>query len=547
MNRNPLCWLASLLLTQSATAQLAPIVWPQSSQGMFTGISLGTQLEDSTGTRLRFRTPGTTTGGNVAWDPATFGAPSAQHPDYRNEALFSRWTPYIPNGAGVFPWVAGLPLHNPVLGDMSTGGDLTPPVDANGVMDMVAGSDTAWYSLSFTVAKGTKGVTGSVFSQLPSAAGHVFSYTVPLSTGIRPDLVNTLRFEYTRGQMGLTGTTTEITALDWGMGIISTGATGGPGGLQPIRTRLYFTLDRDWWLSYGSVANGASRTNLQVVILNEPSFELSPSVVYRMDWNGAHWSVPSVAFDQTALYGSAQAVGQSSGPAIDGLSVDQPGTTEGQWRVVFSLDSSSTISGNPPHAEILVSQSSNGATGAVTAKPLSVRQTPNGPGIPVDNVIGIGPDEVTGLCGRDPKENSILDSVVGTPLPVMDEGDEVKTEIGLSLQRFDSFGPNKTSVPTDSMLFEVHGIEIPGDRIGVLMFEGDLAPNGPSMPLTLPIKFYPQLLPGAFILVPETETHSLILPTTPYANHDLRIRALLGLVGPESLDIQQSWVSCFSM
>jgi hypothetical protein len=523
---------------------------------MFTGISLGTQLEDSTGTRLRFRTPGTTTGGNVAWDPATFGAPSAQHPDYRNEALFSRWTPYIPNGAGVFPWVAGLPLHNPVLGDMSTGGDLTPPVDANGVMDMVAGSDTAWYSLSFTVAKGTKGVTGSVFSQLPSAAGHVFSYTVPLSTGIRPDLVNTLRFEYTRGQMGLTGTTTEITALDWGMGIISTGATGGPGVLQPIRTRLYFTLDRDWWLSYGSVANGSGRTNLQVVIPNEPSFELSPSVVYRMDWNGAQWSIPVVAFDEDALYGYPQAVDESSGPAIDGLSVDQPGTTEGQWRVVFSLDSSSTVlsvdpsgtvSSNKPQAEILVSQSNNGATGAVTAKPLSVRQTPSGPGIPVDSVIGIGPDEVTGLCGRDPKENFILDSVVGTPVAVMYEGDLSKSSMGLSLQRFDSFGPNQPSVPTDSMLFEVHGIEIPGDRIGVLMFEGDLMPNGPSIPLTLPIKFNPQLLPAFFVLLPGTETHSLILPTTPFQNHDVRIRAVLGLVGPQSLDIERSWASCLRM
>ena len=48
--------LGALLLTRPAMAQLAPIVLPQNGQGMLTGISLGMQLEDSTGSRLRFRT-----------------------------------------------------------------------------------------------------------------------------------------------------------------------------------------------------------------------------------------------------------------------------------------------------------------------------------------------------------------------------------------------------------------------------------------------------------------------------------------------------------
>lgn len=547
MHRSPLLCLVSLFLIESAEAQLAPIVWPQSSQGMFTGISLGTQLEDSTGSRLRFRTPGTTTGTNVAWNPATFGAPSAQHPDYSNQALFSRWTPYINNPTSDQAWYSFDPQHNPVFGDMSTGGDLTPPVDADGVMNMIAGSDTAWYSLSFTVANGTDGVPGSVFSQLPNAAGHVFSYTAPLSTGIRPELVNTLRFEYTRNQMGLGGTTTEITALDWGMGIISTGATGSPGTLQPIRNRLYFTLDRTWWLQFGSVAAGQGRTNLQVMPPDATAFPLDPSVVYRMDWVGGQWTIPVVAFDQVALYGSPQAVGQNFGPAIDGLSVDQPENLNLVWRVVFSLDSSSTISGQEPVAEILVSQPTSGSTAPVTAKPLGVREVPGGPGIPVDNKIGIGPDEITGLCGRDPKETRILDDVVGTPLPVAGEDNSAQSQLGLSLQRFDFFAPGQPSNPIDALLFEVHGLSIPPDRIGVLGFQGQLAENNPLLPMTLPIVFTPELLPGLFTVLSGTETHSLILQATDHPGMDLRIRAVLGLVGANGIEFEQSWLSSFSM
>jgi hypothetical protein len=547
MNTKRFLGLGGLLLAHPATAQLAPIVLPPSSQGMFTGISLGMQLEDSTGTRLRFRTPGTTTGSNLAWDPAVFGPPSPQHPDYSNAALFSRWTPFI-SGQGSAPvWSAINPEHNPVFGDMSTGGDLTPPVDINGTMDMFGGPNTAWYSLSFTVEAGTDGIPGSVFGQVAQAAGHVFSYTVPLSTDIRPELVNTVRFEYTRSQLGLAGSNSEITALDWGMGVIATGATGSPGTLQPIRDRLYFSLDRTWWVTFGSTPAAVGRDNKSVQVPGEAPFELDPSVVYRMDWLNGTWSIPVVAFGQADLYGQPQVIGSTFGPAIDALSVDEPSLWANSWRTVFSLDSTSTISDGPPPAEVLVSQKNSYSFPNVTALPLSARTTASGPGIPIDNLIGIGPDEITGLCGRDPNETGLLDQIVGIPLPLVKDPNTKLSPIGLSLQRFDAPVDGKSGLTYPALLIEVHGIQIPANRSGWLVFEAEAFDSPPYQPIVLPITFTPQLLPGSYVLAPGTETRSLVMPALDKIDHQLRLRANLFIVGGPTVELQQSWVSVYSM
>ena len=538
--------LGALLLTRPAMAQLAPIVLPQNGQGMLTGISLGMQLEDSTGSRLRFRTPGTTTGSNQPWSPTIFGAPSPQHPDYSDQALFALWTPFISGASTPPPWSAVNPEHNPVFGDMSTGGDITPPVDASGTLQLGTSSNTAWYSLSFTVKAGTLGVPGSVFRQVAEPAGHVFSYTVPLSTTIRPDLVDTLRFEYTRNQLGLAATTTEITALDWGMGIISSGASGSPGVLQPIRTELYFTIDRTWWVTYGSTPGATGRTKRTVQVPGAAPFDLDPSVVYRMEWTNGAWSVPVIAFDQVDLYGQSLTIGADFGPAIDALSVDEPDPSANNWRVVFSLDSSSDLLGAAPPSEILVSQQGTGTAPTVTAARLSVRKAPGGAGNPVDGLIGIGPDEVTGLCGRDPKEGALIDRAVGTPVATVKDLDGSKSPLGLSLQRFDVPVSGKPGMTAPAVLFETHGINVPTNRTGVLVFEIELFHN-PGMPLVLPISFNPKVLPIYSAVPPGAATHSVILPTVEKPGYHFRLRANLVLLGGHALEIKPSWVSTYSM
>jgi hypothetical protein len=547
MKTKVLIGLGGLLLQHPVMAQLSPIVLPQNGQGMMTGVSLGMQLEDSSGARLRFRTPGTTTGSNQAWSTSVFGPPSALHPDYSNSALFSGWTRYISGVANPPAWSALNPEHNPVLGDMSTGGDITPVVDANGVLNLGPTTNTAWYSLSFTVKAGTQGLPNSVFRQVAQSAGNVFSFTAPLSNSIRPELVDTVRFEYTRSQLGLTAAPTEITALDWGMGVISSGASGLPGMLQPVRTQLYFSLDRNWWLNYGSIQSGSGRVNKVVQVPGAQAFELDPSVVYRMDWSSGSWTVPVVAYDQTSLYGKSLAVGSNFGPAIDALSVDASTIPGNGWRVVFSLDAPSTLDGVPPTAEILVSQGGSSGQPQVNAKPLAARKTPSGPGIPVDNLIGIGPDELTGLCGRDPKEANLLDNTVGTPVPTTKDEDAVQSSLGVSLQRFDQTTVNDKVVGVASLLFEVTGIHVPANRFGYLVFEAELSQRPAGMQLVLPITFMPSVLPDYFPVPPGAQTQSLIVPTKNMPGFDFRLRANLVLLGGPTLEVQQSWVSTYAM
>ncbi|QDU65669.1 hypothetical protein [Engelhardtia mirabilis] len=542
----------SVALSSPLAAQTSGTVIPAAeAQGMFTGLHTGVQLAPSAtqvvpSSKLRIRSAGVYSGSLEPWSSTEYGGASAWHPDYSPEALYGHWVPAATGYAGVFD--PTLPFCVPELGGMSTGGDVSPPVDSTGTLQL-ATSSVRWHSMTFTVDSAAQGETGSSVdlarSEEGTAAGRIFSYFSVGSTGIRQELVDTVRVEYTRSQLGL-GTTAfdgfEVSALDWGMGLISSTPGEGPTSFQPVRDTFYFTLARRWLDSFGSplaILVTDPMTSLPVPHL------LDPATVYVMTWDGTDWSQPEIAFDHDALFGTVTAVDLE----IDALSVyrrsgeepDEPGF------VVFSLDPASTINGSTPN-QVLVSQRASGTGLTVQAEPFKV---PGGDtftfkaGLLETATPTVGPDNVKGLCGRDPRdEMQPFDTQVGFAADWA--GGPATSGLGLAMARVD--GPLDAKGIVDYVVLQASGIELSQYDAGLLVF--DLEVVDPKDDVT-PLQFNPMVTSDPLLIPNNHSTGELFFGLQVDGSGQLRSRARLYGVQFVPLmivpDIEASWVNVLSL
>lgn len=449
------------ILTPTLLAQGGTVVPITQSQGMFAGFPVGIQHDRrdpllAHDPHLQIRTGSITNG--ILKDPGQTpqALPGPSNPDYSPTALFSHWlASHMPN---VSQWNINTPGCILEFGGFSTGGDVCPPVNAAGRLQMDANSDVTWYVLSMAVGEGAQGEVGSqVRVAGADASGYIFSYGVEDSEGIDDEFVDAVRVEYTRSQMNI-GASRAITGMDWGMGIISRTPYGEPTAEQPVRTEFYFTVALNWILANGS--------------------DLDPLVVYHMHWEQVAgvwgWSEPVIAFDRPDLFAAAAVPTAAS--EIDALSVYVGGGPhDAPDRVVFSLSRESRVldatSQYVPLNQILVSQRATAGEPLVQAMPLRVQG-----GDLMTRKFGLidvedspeDPDNVRGLCGRDPRERDRLDLYAGRPMPDA-SGGTAPHGIGLSFLRCGV-------VPTHGeehgdLLLQVTGIDLPPTQVGFVVFD----------------------------------------------------------------------------
>ena len=265
--------------------------------------------------------------------------------------------------------------------------------------------------------------------------------------------MHTVRTEFTGPQLLVPDDEPRLTALDWGMGLISETPLGSATFLQPTRNRLYFSVTQEWLDLYQAAHLPGG-------------LQLRSNEIYGMQWSAGQWSAPTVAFSTTDLFGSPQPNAE-----LDAISVFSDNHGIGQEpTVVFSLtpDSELTHGGQAfVPDQILVTQrgsyhphSGQDATAATlsvvtnsSAEPISKAF-----GLDVDLVMAEGPDNVTGLCGRDPgAELFLFDKHKGIP----SQNAAKSSGVGLSLLRHTELDKKSDAGQNyaDTLRFAVSGID----------------------------------------------------------------------------------------
>lgn len=461
----PCLLLAAATLALPAAAQTQypgnPIP-PDQAQGLFSNLAVGMTVVDPAQTALWVRAPGANGGVPLEWNPTTFGAATAIHPDYSFAAL-TQWAP------------SGMP---PSFGGISTGGDVTPYVNSLGEMQM---QPNLWYMLSIVLAANAQGQPGSLLNtrvgQGFNPATEILSYYAEGSTGIHPRFVDSVRLEYSGTQLALkqglpvTTATREIANHDFAMGVISTDLNGNAGAMFPIRNRFYFTLTE----SYAAA--------LRTLAIKLDSEDARSSNVYMLAWDASTltWTGPTIAFSRTQLF----APPLSADVEIDALSVYVDPATSAS-RVVFSLTAESDTWPTNVHDQILVYQ----GAGGVTTCPTTALKTNTGTkvsfkfGLKPRTGAGSGtgtPDDVKSTCGGDPRDANIIPPVMGI---ATDEHRQGNGKLGFTAVR--RTPPGSAS---DEFHVQVTGLNLEGYMFGYvwLQLEGAPVPVGTPAPQPIPL------------------------------------------------------------
>lgn len=565
--------LAGGLCAPLSAQERATVVSPQEEQGLLTGIALGIHLDQGNAAeaaRMNVRSAGVISGTLGPWSAGRFGGVTADHPDYSPRALFRHWVPELYNQPES-SFNANVPLYVPELGGVSTGGDVMPRVTSAGVISFASPSVPAWYSLSFTVDDQAVGVVDeppgytSAIAQTRAAtqsdaAGWVYSYTAEGSSVTRPELVDTVRAEYTRNQTGIGGlqpSASEISGVDWGMGIVSSSASGSWTVFQPIRDTIYFTLSRDWWNTYGQFLS---------ITFDDPNSpgttvtaQLATDTVYYMEWvdqgTTFGWTDPKIAMTPAQLFGSPNA---ALGVAIDALSVHRlrnDGAHE-PTQVVFSLEAGDEINDEEANQILVSQQSTPSASGVATVYAESLKA----PGFPGGTEItfkaglvdgsdpGSQPDDVKGLCGRDPDEHSGYDTVVGYPVEDTNTPDDV--DISLAMMRVETPG-DEGKVDEDTVISSIvlaaGGLEVDAGDMGLLVFEYQIPDQSTPQ---LPVTFVAENEFPAMVVSADESVAELNFKLPPSVGGELRFRArfyLLSDILGGNLAPELSWPSILSL
>jgi len=408
MKRHRHTTTSAILVTCTALCAAVPaaaqaqVIDPSQAQGLFSSFPVGLTISDSgAGEPVLIRAAGVESGRPSAWTAARFAAATWNHPDYSMGALTAGWV--LPD------------MTSRVFGGISTGGDQMPSVDGEG--ELILGSHN-WYSVSMTVDNSASAEPGSLLAAFLAAngrnpSGDIFTYYAHGGTAIHPSLPGTVRLESSREQLQLADVTPtvanrSITNFDYGMGVISIDPENRAGEIFTVRNSFYFTLTQAW-------VTEALQINSQYTLAGAAP---TASTVYSMNWTGAAWEEPEIAFSHAELFGS---FGSGLGPVeIDALTVDE--RTSGPRRVVFSLTPSSD--GATVFDQILVYQRAYSPDVLCPTTALKVDDPVLGQtkvsaqaglrpkGVTPGNPTGL-PTNATGLCGIDPKEPYLTGPVVG--------------------------------------------------------------------------------------------------------------------------------------
>lgn len=449
--------LTASLLASAGSAQTAPMaqqVMPATSQGHFSAWAVAVSGQGIP-SAVAVHIPGDLTPPDE-WNAATFGPANPDHPDYSDSALLS----WVPAGSSL-----------PKFSGISSGGDVTPRVTAEGVL---ASNASTWYALNISVKHGARGLPGSMIaqrSQLSSTpeGSDIYSYYAPIppGAGINTDFSDTVRLEYKRAQL-VVGT--EVDNIDFGSGIIALDRDNKVGPMVPVRNWIYFTLPRSWVIANPILLGGA--------IVDE-------ATIYRMEWTSTGWSAPQVAYSRAELFSlpsgseGGGGEGQPNPPIdleIDAISVYQftPESGPPHDRVVFSLTAGSHI-GSTYFDPILVFQRAVNGYPACTTKALQVvvdGQTHlvsdrlglfKGSFDPLHPEVPIDPDDPDGTCGLDPRRNEFgTGSYVGPVLGMIAEDPEGHGQVGISSMRMRFPDPANPGESLDTVRVQVSGITAPG-------------------------------------------------------------------------------------
>src|SRR5688572_18606915 len=233
--------LAVLALAGATSAQMAEQVPITEAQGQLTNWAVGLSIVDSnvlasSAGAARVRAPGVQNGQPIGWTAAEFGAATAIHPDYSLSALTQNWG---------FPSLPATTFPDELFGGISTGGDVTPPVTFEGVLQR---TPRVWYALNVSVRGDAQGEEDSLIRARAGVQGgagsEIFSYYPYAGLSLPESFEDTVRVEFTRAQLGITTSTAQVENLDVGMGLISADPGGEAGFFTPVRDRFFFTVTK---------------------------------------------------------------------------------------------------------------------------------------------------------------------------------------------------------------------------------------------------------------------------------------------------------------
>ena len=524
-------------LSSVALAQMGGQVGPESAQGFLTGTPVGLQhvKENAANSALRKplirqRTNTVANGTLVKFQAPALSAPGANNPDYSDAKLFDWISAYSLDPSNAY--------HRPELGDMSTGGDVTPQVDSEGSLEMNVATNTTWLHTTISVDGNAVGQTGSLISRPGTGSSDLFSYVAENSIGIDPAFVDQVRIEYTTAQLDLPNANRGVNAVDWGMGLISRTPNGGTTQLQPVRNLFYFTVSK-WWLDM------------------HPSIPMEPYEVYVMEWNGTDWSTPVVAFDVTSLFHEdTLALLDLAETEIDGLSVFLgTGSAATPNRVTFSLTPGSWLDPAARQGELLVSQR---YPDVVLSRDLRTERpdpatapSPTNRGILITDKFGLflapeggDPDNVDGICNKDPKEPFKLDSSIALPMeaqPGAPDGD-----LGFTMLRDGEADPSGLDPSHHGdLMMQAHGVDLEDGQIGVVVLELEAWRDGELLPFATTDSGYLLALPGEDPPHLFGAFHMDLRNEAPMTKISLRGRALLTVLDSNlnPVSFHESWWS----
>lgn len=541
--RLDLVLVLAVTVSGAARAQLAPQVPPSQSQGQMSTWAFGLTTIATTGSvstaaqsaQLLLRSLSVNSGLPTTWSVRKFGAPSQNHPNHSIEA--------ITQGLGI----TLSPNDAPLFGGISTGGDVTPPVDTAGVLQQTLMPN--WYGLTITVDRTAQGVTGSLIAQRKLAvgdpSGDVFSYYPAGSSMLDPILRDVVRVETRREELNL-ASNASISNLDYGMGLIAATPNDPPNWLTPNRTSFYFTLTGDWLQLHAAPQWVDPSTS--------SSRPVTPADICCSTWNGTAWSTPVIAYPWTELF-PPSLYPNAAQYELDALSVYNVPAGLGlpaQDRVVFSLKVAATPLETPEFDQLLVYQRSVGGVPACPTTALQVT-VPNASGAPqvhrVSTRIGLRqrvngglPDDVKGTCGEDPRHEAPVQLSLRTIGIGLGGTRPEGGKLGLSTMHTLLPDPSSDAngiVPVDAIDLQVSGLDLEGCWVGgVQLFtlpddQGTLAEFGPTF----------LVWPG------QTEVPlSLHFPVPPTSNRPTRLLGQYwGLSATSAVPVLlgESWVITF--